>query len=187
MKTLEIDFNPSGDVFNVFTKAILPNTLSSDLLKHDEIGNELYSNFIEKHLNGNLSVWKPVKRCNLKTFGSMRKSFKSVINNKEVHLKEEKNLMAKFLITARKQPQLELEECLGNYEFCVVPKSLLSADGQLLACNDKLKLIPLIEELADSTLPTNSVKERDDSCIIIDGMAVVNKIVKDNLMKTCEV
>ena len=128
-----------------------------------------------------------MKRCNLKTFGSMRKSFKSAINNKEVHLKEEKNLMARFLITARKRPQLELEECLGNYEFCAVPKSLFSVDGQPLSCNDKLKLIHLIEELKDSILSTNLVKEHDDSCIIIDGMAVVNKIVKDLLMKMCQI
>ena len=44
---VEINFNPAGDVFNVFTKAILTNDLSSDLLKHDEIGNGLYSNFIK--------------------------------------------------------------------------------------------------------------------------------------------
>ena len=56
MKILEINFNLSGDIFNVFTKAILPNNLSSDLSMHDEIGNELYSNFIKKRLNGNLSV-----------------------------------------------------------------------------------------------------------------------------------
>ena len=72
---VEINFNPSGDVFNVFTKAILPNNLSSGLLKHDEIGNELYLNFIKERINGNLSVWKAMKRCNLKTFGSIRKSY----------------------------------------------------------------------------------------------------------------
>ena len=33
VKMLEINFNPSGDVFNVFTKAIQPNNFSSDLLK----------------------------------------------------------------------------------------------------------------------------------------------------------
>ena len=44
---LETNFNPSGNVFSVFTKAILPNNLSSNLLKHDEIGYELYSNFIK--------------------------------------------------------------------------------------------------------------------------------------------
>ena len=64
---LETNFNPSGNVFSVFTKAILPNNLSSDLLKHDEISYELYSNFIKRRINGNLSVWKPMKRCDLKT------------------------------------------------------------------------------------------------------------------------
>ena len=34
-----------------------------------------------------------MKRSNFKTFDSMRKYFKSVINNKEVHLKEEKALL----------------------------------------------------------------------------------------------
>ena len=56
---LEINFNPSGDVFNIFTKANLPNNLSFDLLKHDGIGSELNSNFIKERINGNLSVWKP--------------------------------------------------------------------------------------------------------------------------------
>ena len=35
-----------------------------------------------------------------------------------------------------------------------------------LACSDKSKLIHLIEELSDSTLLTNLVKEHDESCII---------------------
>ena len=39
----------------------------------------------------------------------MRKSFKSMISNKEVYLKEEKDFMARFFIAACKQPQLELE------------------------------------------------------------------------------
>ena len=58
MKMLEINFNSAGDVFNIFTKAILPNNLSFDLLKYDEIGKELYSVFIKERINGNLSVWK---------------------------------------------------------------------------------------------------------------------------------
>ena len=94
--------------------------------------------------------------------------------------------MATFLITAHKRRQLELEECLVKYEFGVTPKSFFSVDGQLLACNDKLRLIHLIEELGNSTLPTSLVNKHDDSCIINDGMALVNKIIKDNLMKTCQ-
>ena len=68
-----------------------------------------------------------------------------------------------------------MEECLGNYEFCLVSTSLFSVYLQPLACSDKSKLLHLIEEfeeLADLALQTNLVKEHDGSCIIIDGMAV---------------
>ena len=40
--------------------------------------------------------------------------------------------------------------------------------------------------MTDSTLPATFVKKHDDSCIIIDGMDIVNKIAKDNLMKGCQ-
>ena len=93
-----------------------------------------------------------------------------MINNKKVHIKEEKSLMSRIHINARKRPQLGLKECLENYELCVVPKPLFSVDGQLLAWNDKSNLIHHIEELADSIFPTNLVQEHDDSCIIINGM-----------------
>ena len=78
-----------------------------------------------------------------------------------------------------------MEGCLGNYEFCAVPKSLFSVVRQPL--NDKSKLIHLIEELVDSTLPTNLVKEHKDSYIITDGIAVVHEVAKDNLTKTYQV
>ena len=79
--------------------------------------------------------------------------------------------MARFIATARKRPQLELEECLGNYEVY----------GQPLACSDKSKLLHLIEELADLALQTNLVKEHDGSCVIIAGMAVFKFFDETNI------
>ena len=89
--------------------------------------------------------------------------------------------MARFIATARKRPQLELDECLGNYEFCIVPTSLFSVYGQPLVCSDKSKLLHLIEELADLALQTNLVKEHDGSCIIIAGMAVFKFFDETNI------
>ena len=125
-------------------------------------------------------------RCNLKTFKILKKSIKSKIGSKVVQLKEEKNLMSRFLVTARKRPELELEHCIGNYEFSVVPKSLFTVDGQPLACTDKAKLMHHIEELSGSTNPCISLVQQN-SAIVIDGMAIVNEIVKDKSMKTCKV
>ena len=53
--------------------------------------------------------------------------------------------MSRFLITARKRP--ELEHCSGNFEFSVVPKSLFTVDCQPFACLDKAKFTHHIEEL----------------------------------------
>ena len=101
-------------------------------------------------------------------------------------MKEEKNLMARFLLAARKRPELELEQCIGEYEFSVVPRSLFSADGQPLPCIDKAKLMHHIEEMAGVNVnPPRDVQE--NSAIIIDGMAVVNQINKDHTLKTCKV
>ena len=67
-----------------------------------------------------------MKRRNLKTFKTQVKTFKSKAGDKLVQLKEEKTLMSRFLITARKRPELDLEHCIGNFEFSVVPKSLFT-------------------------------------------------------------
>ena len=94
--------------------------------------------------------------------------------------------MSRFLIAARKRPEIELEQCIGVYEFSVVPRSLFSFDGQPLHCTDKSKVLHLIEEM--STLEdTEAKRPGQNSVIILDGMAIVNQVNKDKHIKTCEV
>ena len=126
-----------------------------------------------------------MKRCNLKTFKTQTKTIKSKVKQQLVEMKEEKNLLSRFLIAARKRPELELEKCIGSFEFSVVPKSLFSVDGELLPCNDKAKLMHHIEEMPLSG--TKVTEPVTDSVLIIDGMADVNQIHKDHTMKTCKV
>lgn len=97
--------------------------------------------------------------------------------------------MSRFLIAARKRPQLELEECIGNYEFSVVPKSLFTVDGQPLFCMDKSKILHHIEDMDDScSMVVNPAAGCEmNRAIVIDGMAVVNQITKTKEMKTCKV
>ena len=86
--------------------------------------------------------------------------------------------MSRFLIAARKRPEMELEMCIGEYEFSVVPRSLFTPDGLPHTCNNKSQLIHLIEDYAEITDAT--LKPGKGSAIIIDGMAVVNQIVLDD-------
>ena len=69
---------------------------------------------------------------------------------KIIQLKEEKNLVSRFLITAWKRPELELERCSGDYEFSIVPKSLFTEDAVPSACKDKFTVINILENLENS-------------------------------------
>ena len=187
MASFSVTFAAENDsVYNVVSKAVLPETVANDLLHHQRIGFDLYNEFISDRIQGSLSIWSPMKKYGLKTFKTQMKAVKSKVAGKLFEMKEEKNLMARFLLAARKRPELELEQCIGEYEFSVVPRSLFSADGQPLPCIDKAKLMHHIEEMAGVNVnPPRDVQE--NSAIIIDGMAVVNQINKDHTLKTCKV
>ena len=178
MEMFEVSFEQSENVFNVVSKRVLPVEESKEFLNHAEIGEKLYQKFVKERIQGDSSVWDPMKRNNLKTFKDNSKSIKTKVGEKMIEIKEEKNLMSRFLIAARKRPEMELEMCIGEYEFSVVPRSLFTPDGLPHTCNNKSQLIHLIEDYAEITDAT--LKPGKGSAIIIDGMAVVNQIVLDD-------
>ena len=179
--TFSVGFQSSNEVVNLVSKAVLPSTSANELLDHKNIRLSMYQHFISERINGSTSVWSPMKKRNLKTFKTQVKTFKSKVGEKLIQLKEEKSFMSRFLVTARKRPELELDHCIGNFELSVVPKSLFTVDGQPLPCLDKLKRH--IEELLARGDSTTDVQP--NSAIVIDAMAVVNEIVKDKTMKQC--
>ena len=96
-------------------------------------------------------------------------------------------MLSRFLITARKRPEIDLEECIGNYEFSVVPKSMFSDDGQPLLTNDKAQTLHEVESLTLESSTTAETDQDTSRCIIVDGMALVNRIHKDARMITWNV
>ena len=151
MDQFEIGFVEEHDiVFNVISKAVLPPLFATEVINHTSIGHVAYQDFISNRFHGNISVWSPMQKRNLKSFKANNKMIKKKVDNKVVQLREEKNLLTRFLITARKRPELNLEEALGNFEFSVVSKALFFNDGQPLNCTDKSSVLHHIEELANS-------------------------------------
>ena len=186
-------------MFNVVTKAVLPKASASELLKNEAIGTDLYRVFTEERIIGDVSIWSKMNKRKLKTFDNEAKSIKSKVGDKLVQLKEERTLLSRFLIAARKRPELELEETIGNYEFSVVPKSLFGQDGEPLVCNDKSKVREAIERLIkekseemeidanDTDDTTEEVIEKPPVVVIIDSMALVKRIKKDDKIETWKV
>ena len=63
----------------------------------------------------------------------------STEKGKVIILKEERNLLQRFIIIARKRTNLDLQSCIGEYEFGVVPRSQM---GQCSLKNRNIKLLP---------------------------------------------
>ena len=117
---------------------------------------------VANRINGSMSLWSPMKKPNLKTFKIQVKSVKSKPGENVIQLKE-------------------LERCIGEYDFSVVPKSLLTEDSVTLACKDKSTIMNIKNlENSEVQIPGNAPC---NSALITDGMAVVIEIVKEKINK----
>ena len=71
------------------------------------------------------------------------------------------------------------QECLSNYELLIVPRSLFAADGTMLHCSAKSKLMDILEKM--SSAETSDVTPPDilqpNKCVAMD---------KPSWIKTCK-
>ena len=191
MNDFDVSFKSTDNVYNVVSKAVL--LPDAAMLDQEKIGQTLYDSFIAERINGESSVWSPMKKRKLQTFKLQPKTIRSKVGDKVIQLKEEKTLLTRFLITARKRPELDLEYCLGNFELAIIPKSLFSQDGEPLKCTDKAKVLHHIEEIESNcsvkvaSYEAMEVTPSTKRVIIVDGMAVVNQVNKNKDMKICRV
>ena len=64
-----------------------------------------------------------------------------------VKVKEGQGLLQRFIIISRSRQELNVKECIGNYEFGVIPRSLLASHGSLLLAYDKASILHDLEKL----------------------------------------
>lgn len=119
---------------------------------------------VANRINGSMSLWSPMKKPNLKTFKIQVKSVKSKPGENVIQLKE-------------------LERCIGEYEFSVVPKSLLTEDSVTLACKDKSTIMNIIKNLENPEVQILGNAPANFTLII----CFMAKIVKGKSMKTLHI
>ena len=108
--------------------------------------------------------------------------------DKVIKLKEERGLLQRFVIAARSRADLDLKECIGAYEFGLIPRSLFAADGSLLLPNDKSKNLHRLGDMITNIdeIHTDPVVETCSRKIItFESMALVNAIKKSGDIETC--
>lgn len=107
------------------------------------------------------------------------------VGDKVIKLREERELLGRFLIVQSSRPSLvpKLEETIGEYEMSTVPRSLCAV-GSLYIPTDKASLMHAVE---DATAEPTEVASQPDqvqkevssvSVLIVDAMGVLQSMKK---------
>ena len=60
---------------NIITMVVMPAEVQKDVCNQEDIGQQKYANFVEERINTNeVSIWARMKKVQLKTWKSARKS-----------------------------------------------------------------------------------------------------------------
>ena len=191
-------FSNNTNLMNLVSNMVVPETAKEDILHRDNKGTEKFEEFVSERVvaaTATKSVWDPMKKMKLKTFSTSKQKVKCKVGNKLVKLREDRQLLARFLIVQQSRPGMieSLSETIGKYEFSVIPRALFSSDGSLLIPTDKSAFIHAIEEYnppnmepgADFTHDTPDITDIHGNVCIVDAMAVVQAIKKGPSMLTC--
>ena len=187
-------FNTNMSLMNIVSNMDIPDEIKPDILMRDQKGMARFKEFFSCRMvkaTADKSVWDPIEKMKLKVFSTYQKKTSCKIKEKLVKLREDRQLLARFLVIQQARPELghNLGETIGNYEFSVIPKAFFSTDGQLLIPSDKSSFLKLIENYNTScnleTLTRTRSQEPRERVYVIDAMVVVQAIKKGPNINTC--
>ncbi|MES9884227.1 MAG: TCR domain-containing protein [Sedimenticola sp.] len=205
-------FDEGTDLVNIASMMAIEAHAKDDILNRDQKGQARYVQFVnDRLLTGSpMSIWDPIKKLKLKTHSTWLKKTKIRCGEKVIKLREERQLLARFLIVQQTRPELvpKLEETIGNYEMAVTPRALFATDGSLLLPSDKSSFLKEVEGYkgqcntstghasSDESIDTEAdpkftnpdtlfiLKDADEKVMIIDAQAVVQSMTKTPGMHT---
>ena len=92
------------------------------------------------------SIWDPMKKLKLNNHSTWMAKQKVRVGDKIIKLREERQLLARFLVIHQSRPELvpKLPDTIGDYEMSVVAN-----DGSLLIPTDKSSIMHAVESLGD--------------------------------------
>ena len=165
-------------------------SIASDIANQQSIGKKIKESFKSERIYGEKSTWDAMKKCKLQTFKSLGVMIKTKIEGKLIMLKEDEQLSQRVLTISQKRPEINLPKLTGENEFLNIPHSMLSIDGKILPCTKKSQILHTIEKtVPEASMPKRSLIDNIDemplNAVIIDAMALLNKIQITSQIKTC--
>ena len=156
-----------------------------------------YDHFVRTRLiERSVNLWDTIPNLKLQLFRTTAKKTNMKTKDGVVQIKEDTNLFNRCVLLCRSRTDLDMSEIIGKYELSIVPRSLFHADGTMIHCSEKSKLMHHLEELGQTHLSkqchsasiesvTSDMSEFDVT--IVDGMAdilIKHVIRKKNLSLT---
>ena len=141
-------------------------------------------NIKERLVEKSVSFFAPVKRNNTKTFATLYNCHIVSHKDEKKVIKADRRLIQQLLNTAQAGRNINMEDVL-RHVLSPIPLSLASIDGKMNSVqkSDLLSLLPEKLSLETSTnLP--QPKENKNSCIIIDGHALIQALGKPATSET---
>ena len=178
---MENPFAADIELMNIALNMKVSPIAERDIVERDKKGEQAFKRFVADRLvnaTAKMSMWDPMKRLSLKTFANWQKKQRCAVNNKVIKLREDRQLLARFLVIQRLRPEMVQKL---NYEFSKIPRSLFSADGQLLLPTDKSAFVKALESHVDFKNHAEVQMEHSEGTkkiCIVDAMAVVQRIKK---------
>ena len=150
MSTIESMVNPFNQeidqIVNLTSGIVASNQLAEDIIGAKVKGEAAIQVFITDRLQaGNVDLFEPLKRFNLKTFSTMAKKKTTKVKGKEIELKSDRNLFARMLLCGNSRNisiETMLQYCLGP-----LPLSLSTHNGTLVK-HPKANLMHHLESIA---------------------------------------
>ena len=112
-------------------------------MNHEQEGEKHLKEFINGRIEGNISIWKPLKKTKLPTVHVNVKSFKKILIVKQIDLKKKERL----IVSDKSRPEIDISKYFGDYEFPVVTKSLFHGEGKLIPKKEKYIIWKELENL----------------------------------------
>ena len=183
-KAIESHGNPfaveGNAIYNLITHACIPDEFVAQILNIDSIGQKLYEDFVSERINGDISLWAPVKKEKHLMYLSGNKNHSVKVRDKAVDLKETKDLYGRLMVLARSNRDIDQKQAIGEHEFTLTPRSLFAPDGTVLPCSDKSKLIHSLQKMVPGPQEQNELAETNESqgqkIAVVDGMVLVQKL-----------
>lgn len=169
---------------NFVSNQVVSSSTMVDILERDSKGDTAYHEFVTSRLltSSKGSLWDPMKKLQLKMFGSNPKQRKDKQGQKVTELSRDRALLTRFLLIMDVRPDLvNMREVIGEYELSAYPRSLFTSDGLIYIPTDKSELMAATERLhkEDTAVPT------DFSVVVIDGMVELQGLRIDTHVNTC--